>query len=429
MVVACGGDDSAPGGTPLTAGSGGTGASGGKAGASGANGAGSAGAPGVAGASAGGTAGSGLGDAGKGGGDTAGLACVAKISASQETLLALTRDGTVWTWGNNVDGGLGLEVGYEDTSFVTNPKPMPGLAGAAVDIATRTSGGCLVGKDHALSCWGKNSYGQVGAGSSADVILARTPITPLGTDVAQIAGNGLSACAVRADGSLWCWGSNTNGRLGVGKSDQQLPFANAPMKVEALGTNVAEVLLGNFSTCAALKDGTLMCWGDKSYTGLGNLKEDPLLPTKVAGLPAAVAHLGTAAYSNMCATLVDGSLWCWGVSWGRLVKEGTQNYDHVPIAVPGAGWKLVASGSGDWAVDTAGKLWYWNHKKIDEVVVPKVVAGVGGPVAGVTAGSLQGTFVTLEDGTLLSFGTGAGFGADSADTLPSPKVLGKACPQ
>src|SRR5882672_7827420 len=74
-----------------------------------------------------------------------------------------------------------------------------------------------------------------------------------------------STCAIKGDGSLWCWGRNFDGELGIGSSASQQVM---PVLVASLGNNVVEVAAGDTKTCARKSDGTLWCWG-ASYVGDG----------------------------------------------------------------------------------------------------------------------------------------------------------------
>jgi alpha-tubulin suppressor-like RCC1 family protein len=111
-------------------------------------------------------------------------------------------------------------------------------------------------------------------------------------------------CAIRQDGSLQCWGKNSNGQIGDNTTTD-----NASPVVIGIATDWAEVTAGNASTCARKTDGTTYCWGVNSYghLGVGDLGQRKV-PTVVTGMNASI----TLGFSHACAVSTTGSLLCWG---------------------------------------------------------------------------------------------------------------------
>jgi len=104
---------------------------------------------------------------------------------------------------------------------------------------------CVLAGDGSLWCWGDNKYGQLGDGTTASR-TAPVQVTALGSDVVQVSAGEAYTCAVKRDGSAWCWGSNGAGQLGTGKWIDAL----APSPVSGLGSMVVQVALGTEHTCA-----------------------------------------------------------------------------------------------------------------------------------------------------------------------------------
>ncbi|HJX65517.1 MAG TPA: hypothetical protein VJ860_16375 [Polyangia bacterium] len=94
------------------------------------------------------------------------------------------------------------------------------------------------------------------------------PANPCG-DVAQVAAGLLHACALKGDGTLWCWGANEVGQLGNGMSGQRA-MATTPVRVASLGADVVEVCAGMSATCARGKNGGIWCWGARAYGMMGD---------------------------------------------------------------------------------------------------------------------------------------------------------------
>ncbi len=138
------------------------------------------------------------------------------------------------------------------------------------------------------------------------------------TDILQLAGgmngSGASFCGVARDGGAWCWGYNIGGLLGHGDDDTATfarPVLSAPDKVF---TDAVEVRVGFSSSCARKSDGSVWCWGDNSYGQLGvapDVMGESLFPVPVA-LPGPATQLAASPGHTHCAILEDTSVVCWG---------------------------------------------------------------------------------------------------------------------
>ncbi|MBT8492130.1 MAG: RCC1 repeat- and reductase domain-containing protein, partial [Deltaproteobacteria bacterium] len=189
-------------------------------------------------------------------------------------------------------------------------------------------------------CWGLNNKGQLGDNSTTD---SEVPVQVSGlTGVVSIDGAGTSTCAVKADGSVWCWGENNKGQLGDGSTADSL----VPVQVkDASGTGVLadgfEVGCGKQRACASLGDGTLWCWGlnDKGQLGDGS-KDDSSLPVQVTGTSGPPATLGSAASpsrgygdgdTHACVGQFDGTVLCWGHNNNGQLGNGDTNDQLAPV--------------------------------------------------------------------------------------------------
>ena len=112
-----------------------------------------------------------------------------------------------------------------------------------------------------LSCWGNNAVGQIGDGTMAP---SWSPIV-LGGDWLSVAVGAGHTCAIALDHSLWCWGDNARGELGDGSTELVRPV---PTRVgDQRGWQ--SLAVGDYDTCAIRSDGSLWCWGDNMYGQLG----------------------------------------------------------------------------------------------------------------------------------------------------------------
>jgi alpha-tubulin suppressor-like RCC1 family protein len=259
---------------------------------------------------------------------------------------------------------------------------------ASPDIAVGYSHACARRANGMVSCWGSNDSGQIGDGTTVDRSNP-VAVASLGTGVVEIAAGDLFSCARKNDGTLWCWGSNTFGQLGDGTTFDSL----VPIQVIALGGAVAEVSTGDTFACARKTDGTLWCWG-AGYLGDGT-SNGSFAPLAVTALGSAVAEVSTGDAAT-CARKTDGSLWCWGDNTFGAIGDGTTTTRPVPTQVTSLGNTVVGVSLGDLfgcARKADGTLWCWGNNDQGELgdgtttnhLVPTQVSALGTTVTGVSA--------------------------------------------
>jgi len=203
------------------------------------------------------------------------LAAAASVSTGDAHVCAVDVAGSVWCWGYNAYGQLGDGT----TSSRTLPVQVTALAGVGMVAAggSHTCAALSGGGD--LYCWGNNQYGQLGTGStfpsrSYEPILSEWP----GASVVSLAAGSLHNCAVDAAGSIWCWGYNAYGQLGIGNTNNR----SFPQRVSALANGVSATA-GSAHSCALLGSGMVYCWGENTYGQLGDgSTARKLLPSAVA---------------------------------------------------------------------------------------------------------------------------------------------------
>ncbi|MFC1482170.1 RCC1 domain-containing protein [Myxococcota bacterium] len=238
---------------------------------------------------------------------------------------ALKTDGTVWCWGENSYGQLG--DGTQSHRSTPVQVVGPGGLGFVTDVAYLDAGGhssCAVKTDGTVWCWGHNDHGQLGI-STATASSSSPVQVQLLADAAWVSGSGAHRCAVKTDGTVWCWGYNDYGQLGDGTTTSHY----FPTQVTGL-TDVAGLSAGGGHVCAVKTDGTAWCWGYNANGQLGDgTTTNQYSPTQVIGL-ANVSDL-SAGGEHTCAVKTDGTLWCWGNNVdGQL---GHQDYWHQPLPV------------------------------------------------------------------------------------------------
>jgi alpha-tubulin suppressor-like RCC1 family protein len=313
------------------------------------------------------------------------------------------------------------------------------VTAVGANVVEVTAGGshtCARKSDGTLWCWGSGSNGQLGDGTALNRTLP-VQVTVLGTSAVSVVGGGSHTCARKSDGTLWCWGWNAYGQVG----DGTLVNKPSPVQVTALGTTTAGIAGGPLHTCAFKTDGTLYCWGYNQYgaVGDGSTVNQPS-PLQVLPLGATVVEAKAGQYHS-CARKSDGTMWCWGYNATGALGDGTLvSPRFVPVQAVALGATVAGISAGFFhgcARKTDGTLWCWgtnnNGQLGDGTLVDKPspiqVAALGTSVGQVAAAN-DGTCARKTDGTLWCWGWGIygriGDGTTVSKSLPVTPLL--ACP-
>ena len=265
---------------------------------------------------------SGGGSGGTGGAD--GPECLAEVSAGEDNACARKTDGTLWCWGDNQRG----QIGDGTTTDRHAPVEITALGAAVAAVSVGFEHTCAIKTDGTLWCWGDNGFGQLGDGTEQQR-LSPIEVETLGATVAQVSAGATHTCSIKRDGTLWCWGHNAAGQLGDGTQVEQ----DSPVEVSALGATVAEISVGYMFTCATKSDRTLWCWGfnAQGQVGTGDTANRPL-PAEITAFGATVAALSTASL-HTCAIQSGRTLWCWGFNGNGALGDGTTVERHSPTQV------------------------------------------------------------------------------------------------
>jgi hypothetical protein len=258
---------------------------------------------------------------------------IVEVAAGWQHSCARRASGMVLCWGANGQGQLGDGT----TESRPTPGPVLGLTDA-VELTVDSNHTCARRESGAVVCWGANSSGAIGDGTCTTVRSgcevrrtgALSPTVVLGlTDAVQIAAGASHSCALRRDGSVVCWGENTEGQLGNGCSlGRDCPVA----LTEVVGlTDAVEVRAGGNHTCARQSSGRVVCWGTSGGAAGGG--DEELIPVEVLGLVEA-EELGLGA-GHSCARRA-GSVMCWGWNYFGQLGDGTTNSTGLtPTSVTG----------------------------------------------------------------------------------------------
>ena len=282
------------------------------------------------------------------------LTGIQQLAAGATHTCALLNGGTVHCWGRNADGQVGDGTTYP---YRARPTPVNGLVG----VTAITAGGahtCALLSGGGVRCWGSNSYGQLGDGTTTSRL---TPVAVSGLNAARAisAGNGYT-CALVAGGSVRCWGLNNDGQLGDGTRRDR--WTSVP--VSGL-TGAEAITAGGGYTCALVQGGEARCWGRNNSGQLGDgTTIDRLTPVVVNGISGASAISisgGQLWVGNHACVLVAGAVRCWGNNDSRQLGDGTDTTRLGPVTVAGiSGATAISLGlSHSCATLATGEMWCW----------------------------------------------------------------------
>ncbi len=187
-------------------------------------------------------------------------------------------NSSISCWGQNTDGQLGDGTTTQRESPTANIT-LPG-GRTALQISAGASHTCAILDNSSVSCWGENDSGQLGDGSTSQ---RESPVDnislPGGRKALKISTSGNHTCAVLDNGSVSCWGNNRNGQLGVGSSGDSDPEAcpsgfdgcsKTPIvSLLPSGRTAIDVVASLFHTCALLDNYQVACWGSNAQGRLG----------------------------------------------------------------------------------------------------------------------------------------------------------------
>jgi alpha-tubulin suppressor-like RCC1 family protein len=279
-----------------------------------------------------------------------------KIYGGNNFTLAIKNDKTLWSWGYNASGQLGL-------GNASGNKSLPNQVGSLAIWKTVSGGGtcsAAITTSGTLWTWGGNDQGALGLG---DTVNRSSPVQ-VGTlsNWLKVAGGRYSMAAIKTDGTLWTWGNNQKGELGLGTSSYA-QSKSSPNQVGAL-TTWSQVACGNQHVLAIRTDGTLWSWGKnvQGQLGLGNTTY--LSSPNQVGLLTdwlSVSSRDNANYSLALKT--DGTLWAWGINTAGQLGIGDTNSRSSPVQVGLlTNWANVTSRSvSTGAIKTDGTLWSWGN--------------------------------------------------------------------
>jgi len=322
---------------------------------------------------------------------------------------AIKTDGTLWTWGLNGYGQLGTN------DSITRITPVTTFAGGTnwkqVACSSGSVGGfvIVIKTDGTLWGWGRNVSGGLGDNTTTTRL---TPVTTFagGTDWSQVSCGNAHTAAIKTDGTLWTYGQTAAGQLGINSTTQKI----TPVTTFAGGTNWSQVSCGFNQTAAVKTDGTLWTWGTNTSGQVGDntiINRSTPVTTFAGGTTWSQVAGGT---SHTAAIKTDGTLWTWGSNYNGQLGDNTIINRSTPVTTfaGGTNWKQVAGGASHTAAitdDGTNKILYGFGNTIALGIndvpsfYPGQVSGGGTNWKQVAGGTLH-TAAIKTDGTLWTWG-------------------------
>lgn len=240
--------------------------------------------------------------------EKAGLANIVSLSAHSNGFCSLSSVGKVQCWGENQLG----QLGNGQTTASSEPVVPTGLESRVLALGTGPSHSCAVHAVNGLYCWGANSQGQLGIGTTKNAatptLVSDFKLAP--ESVRQIDGGLGHSCLVTKSSEVYCWGDNLLSQLSLANEKSALK----PVKIDPLGQDVQSIDIGHSHSCATTTTGAVKCWGWNLFSQLGN-GGTTNAATPVEVLPATnktqfviSSHFFTMAVSS------DGLMKMWGLT-------------------------------------------------------------------------------------------------------------------
>jgi alpha-tubulin suppressor-like RCC1 family protein len=308
---------------------------------------------------------------------------VSGYSAGEGYTVAVKNDGTLWAWGSNYSGQLGIGSGDN------NPHPNPVQIGADTDWDKVSAGHfhtVAIKRDGTLWAWGSNGEGQLGNGAWGDSYIPVQVVDP--GPWREVSAGINHTAAIKNDYELWTWGLNDDAQLGDGNWGTS---SNVPVKIDGVwktvssygyiaaikndgklyrtdGSGIFVLVVADddwdrvFDDMTAIKNnGTLWRWGGNVYGQLGDGTTNDTyyyFPVQVVD-PGPWKEVSAGGFHTV-AIKSDGTLWAWGSNSSGRLGVNTIASSSLPVRIGKDRWIRVSAGAGHTvAIKSDGTLWSW----------------------------------------------------------------------
>jgi len=292
---------------------------------------------------------------------------VKQVVVGMSHACSLSDAGEVSCWGDNSFG----QLGNSDTSVASSSSPLRISGLTATSITAGREHTCALTTDGAIKCWGSNSNGQLGTGDTS-YQLSATPRQASGiANATTVSAGAMHVCAVVDNGAVKCWGAGAKYRLGLVASYGQNDVATPTSVAGLTGLTTIQVTGGTSQSCALLSTKAVKCWGDNAsgQLGAGATSSATPSPRAVSGIDGSTASAVQISMGSQhaCAVLTDGTAKCWGNGGSGRIGNGATTSAATPAMVKMGnntltGIRSIAAGAeSSCAVINSGEVVCWGN--------------------------------------------------------------------
>lgn len=277
-----------------------------------------------------------------------------QIGQTAFSTCAINQLNKLFCTGSNAYGMLGVgDLNYR-TSFtaVDSATNYQSIGTGAAGIYSYTN--CAITSGGVLKCWGYNTYGAVGDGTTTH--RSAPVVVDGGTNYSKVSNGYHGACGITTAGVLKCWGYNPYYQVGDGTTTNR----TSPVVIDG-GTNYSQVVRGIHSTCAITTTGVLKCWGYNANGTVGDGTTTLVTSPKVIDAGTSYSILSNSMSYTMCAITTTGVLKCWGLGTSGQIGNAANLTRLIPTIVnSGTSYSAVSNGQDvTCGITTAGVLRCW----------------------------------------------------------------------
>ena len=257
--------------------------------------------------------------------------------------MGLTIDGKIYTWGDDTYGTIGDAAGVTANAY--RPTAVATTNGPYRDITCNALHACAINQSGKIYCWGEGANGRLGTGSTTDqyvpTVVDDSGIAGEKTWIDVAAGETMT-CAVNSEGKGYCWGAGADGRLGAGagtSTDQTTPVAWDETGLAGGEARFVQLTAGADFTCAKTAKGVVYCFGLNTNGRLG-VGDTTLrwFPTSISRTNLDAASEGPITqvfgfHESACALTSKNVAFCWGENSNGELGDNSTTQRTSPVAV------------------------------------------------------------------------------------------------
>lgn len=366
-----------------------------------------------------------------------------EVTAGEHFNCALVSGGSASCWGYNAEGQTGHSPNGQPCDTMPSCAGTPVVVTGGLSFASIVAGGthtCGLTAGGQAYCWGEADFGESGNGPTVPCATGQCTQGPVavpgGLTFLSLAAGQVTTCGIAVDSSAYCWGANVRQQLG-GDSLNTGPH-NTPIPVYG-GHKFTQLALGALHTCGLTLVGSIYCWGYNQDGEVGIYANNPgatpdiAVPTQVLGSQTFVSVV--AGWYHTCGLISDGTAYCWGANGYGMLGNGTTTAAWEPVAIPN-GVTFATLAGGEWStcgLTSSGHAECWglnDNGQLGSGIVggqsssPTMVAG-GHTFSTIAVGGYHACAV-VSGGQVLCWGTNGlgqmGLGT-STSAIPTPTVV------